>query len=82
MRPEDFRELLRAVPFQPFRVFLSNGETFAVKNPEMAILGRSVVTVYVPVSQLPLPTGIQPVVLNLVHVVKIEFLPPQNPSAN
>jgi hypothetical protein len=41
------------------------------------------VTLYVPVSKLPLPTGIQPVLVNRVHVVKIEILaPPQQPSAN
>ena len=33
-------ELVKAVPFQPFTVTLSNGRQVAVTGPEMIILGK------------------------------------------
>jgi hypothetical protein len=38
MRPEEFRNHLRKRPFVPFRVHLSNGDTYDVRHPELAIV--------------------------------------------
>ena len=35
MSPTDFRKLLHAAPFRPFRVHVSDGRTFDVRHPEM-----------------------------------------------
>ena len=39
---EEFRKLLRAVPFMPFVIFTRDGEIQPVKNIERLILGRNV----------------------------------------
>jgi hypothetical protein len=41
MTLQDFDKLLKARPFQPFRVHLSSGETHEVRHPEMAFLMRT-----------------------------------------
>lgn len=48
MRPEDLLELLRAMPFEPFRIHLSDGASFEIRHPDMAIVQRSRVTMAVP----------------------------------
>ena len=40
MEPSPLREWVRAVPFVPFTVTLSNGRHINVISPEMIILGR------------------------------------------
>jgi len=41
MRPEDVREFLRRRPFRPFRLTLTDGRTYDVMHPELAIVDRS-----------------------------------------
>ncbi len=36
MNAEAIRQLLKAQPFEPFRIYLSNGDSFDVKHPEQA----------------------------------------------
>lgn len=37
MNPESIRQLLRAQPFEPFEIRMSNGGTYAVRHPESVI---------------------------------------------
>ena len=48
MRPDDVLQLLRAKPFQPFRISLSDGQQYDVRHPEIAIVSRSTVLVGIP----------------------------------
>jgi hypothetical protein len=41
MNTETMLSLLRRQPFQPFEVRMSNGDSFAVKHPEMVFLLKS-----------------------------------------
>jgi len=41
MNPKEIEELLRREPFLPFRLFLSNGETFDITRPLSVAMGRS-----------------------------------------
>ena len=41
MTVQDFRDLLKAQPFQPFRIVMSSGESYEVRHPEMAFLSRT-----------------------------------------
>ena len=41
MTVQTFRDLLHAVPFQPFRLVMSSGQTYDVRHPEMAMLTRT-----------------------------------------
>ncbi len=45
MRPEDVREFLRRRPFRPFRLTLTDGRTYDVMHPDLAMVGRSWVQV-------------------------------------
>jgi hypothetical protein len=71
MRPEDLLEFLRRRPFEPFRIFATDGRTFDVNHPDQAIVLRS---------RVVLASGGDSVVpdhlehLALVHVVRIEEL--------
>jgi len=48
MRPEDMREHVTKQPFEPFRIFMSDGATFDIAHPELCIIGRSAVHVVIP----------------------------------
>ncbi len=48
MRPQDILKYLQRTPFQPFRLCLSDGRSFEVRHPEMAMVGRSAVIIGLP----------------------------------
>ena len=41
MTTENFRHLLNARPFKPFRVIMSSGESYEFRHPEVALLLRN-----------------------------------------
>jgi hypothetical protein len=44
MSQQDLRSVTRRHPFQPFRLFVSDGSAYEIRHPEMLMLGlRSVV---------------------------------------
>jgi hypothetical protein len=45
MNAEELYEMLRQRPFQPIRLHISNGKTYDIRHPEMAIVARSFVTI-------------------------------------
>lgn len=67
MRREDIRDLTRAEPFVPFRIFLTNGDRFDVRHPEMivATLGAALI---------PDDAGEGDDIISLVHIVKVKKL--------
>jgi hypothetical protein len=71
MGPQDLFDLLRKRPFEPFRIYATDGQTYDVRHPDQALVLRSRVI-------LPLPTeGDVPERsehLALVHVVRLEEL--------
>jgi hypothetical protein len=74
MRPDDLLELLRAAPFEPFRIHLSDGVAFEIRHPDMAIVQRSKVTVAVPGSEGPDGPAERTVNCALVHITRTELL--------
>jgi len=70
MTPETIREHLRRQPFQPFRVFLSDGSEHDVRHPEMALLTRREVIIAVPQHSGQLPE--RTVICDLLYVTRIE----------
>lgn len=50
MNSEFIRSLLKRQPFEPFRVFMSHGDTYVVKHPENAFLAGSRLIIYYPES--------------------------------
>ena len=74
MRPDDLLELLRAAPFEPFRIHLSDGAVFEIRHPDMAIVQRSKVTVAVPGPDGPDGPAERTVNCSLVHITRTELL--------
>jgi len=74
MRPDDLLELLRAAPFEAFRIHLSDGAVFEIRHPDMAIVQRSKVTVAVPGPKGPDGPAERTVNCALVHITRTELL--------
>lgn len=74
MRPEDILELLRATPFEPFRIYLSDGAEYEVRHPDMAIAQRSKVIVAVPGPEGPDGPAERTVNCSLMHITRTELL--------
>ena len=74
MRPDDIRRLLRTQPFQPFRIHLSDGKAFEVRHKELAMVGRSTVTICIPASDEDLPIFDHLVHCALIHITRTELI--------
>ena len=72
MRPEDILQLLRRRPFEPFRLHLSDGSSFEIGHPELAIVERSKVIVGVPGPEGPDGPVERTVFCALIHITRIE----------
>ena len=70
MRAEKIREYLRAEPFQPFRVFLSDGSSYDVPHPELALISE--MHFFVAVDVYPSGLARRTVMCDPLHVVRIE----------
>ena len=82
MRPEDIIELLRARPFRPFRVRLSDGQQFEVRHPELAMVGRSQIIIGTPDAQGPEGTFERTVNCALLHVTTTEVIDGAAPAGS
>lgn len=71
MRPEDVREHVVKQPFEPFRIFMSDGAIFDVKHPDLCIIGRSALQVVIPDRKNPWMYD-RLAHCALIHVTRIE----------
>jgi hypothetical protein len=74
MRPDDVLQKLRARPFRPFRISLSDGQQYEVRRPEIAIVSRSTVLVGIPGPRGPDGPVQKVVTCALVHITRLEAL--------
>src|SRR5687768_10982415 len=85
MRLEDIRSLTRAVPFRPFRVFLSTGETFDIRHPDMIMASLGAAHIATPPPGGTADQADRATIVSLIHIQKIEYLPgpaPAQPGTN
>jgi hypothetical protein len=75
MPPNDFIDLLRQKPFEPFRVHLNSGEVFEVRHSENAAVRLSVVWLYTPAKDYPIPLAESKVVVTLRNIAFVDVLP-------
>ncbi len=73
MSPEDLRDLLRAQPFRPFRLYLTDGSSYDIWHPDDAITSRRILAVGIggDPSQGVFDRIAQ---LSILHIVRIEPL--------
>lgn len=50
MTPKEVMTHVAAEPFRPFRIHTASGRTFEVKHPEVVQVGRTTLTLSVPLS--------------------------------
>jgi hypothetical protein len=74
MRPDEFRLYLDARPFRPFRVTLTDGRTYDVMHPELALVGRTVVTIGLADTSPQQRIADRMVMVSLLHVMQVEPL--------
>ena len=51
--PQQLTSYFRAEPFRPFRIHMASGQTFDIRHPEMAQLGRNFLMLFTFVSESP-----------------------------
>ena len=67
MSPTDFKELLHALPFVPFRLHVSDGRTFDVHHAEFVTYSKNTLYLHL---EIDASTGEfrEPVTVGLLHV--------------
>ena len=70
MRQQEVRDALRKEPFQPFRIYLSNGHSYDVRDPEFATLTRGSIFVGLPSGKDEVADRV--IECDLLHVVALE----------
>jgi len=66
------RDLLRATPFSPFKVVMSNGEAYEIKHPEMAWLTTTNLLVGIDSTEEGVPSRFK--ICALLHIASAEPL--------
>ena len=51
MTPREVMGHVFAEPFRPFRIRMASGQTYEVRHPEMASVGRTYMTIFTPLSE-------------------------------
>ena len=72
MTVQDFRDLLKHQPFEPFRLVMSSGLAYDVRHPEMAFLSRTSIYVGVDEADDGIPADFR--MCSLLHVTAVEPL--------
>jgi hypothetical protein len=70
MRPDEIRVHLKAAPFVPFRVFLSDGSCYDVPHPDFAFVSMHHLIIARDVNANGVPR--RTVTCNPIHVTRIE----------
>jgi len=71
MRPNDIRQFLDRRPFQPFRITLTDGRSYEVRHPELAMVGRSIVAIGVPAPDESQPVFDRLITVSLIHIMQM-----------
>jgi hypothetical protein len=81
MRPDDLLQRLRQLPFRPLRLLLTTGVVHEIRYAELAMVGRSTLTLEFPGAEFPVPVATRVLVIALVHLVQIEMIEPMAPRS-
>lgn len=70
MRPEDIRAHLHTLPFQPIRIYISDGSSYEVRHPDFLLVARRQVIIAQGNGAGQLPDRL--VYRDPVHITRIE----------
>ena len=80
MHPIEIRSAMRQVPFEPFRLHLTDGTKFEVPHPDFLTISKLAIHVAVdPVGKDEIPSRI--VRISPLHITHIEPLESHEPAA-
>jgi hypothetical protein len=68
-----FLALLRKRPFQPFRVYVSDGASYDVTHPEAAQVFGAVLLALLPVSTILGPAVERRLMVSFIHITRVEI---------
>jgi hypothetical protein len=82
MRPEQVTAALRVRPFQPFRIYVTDGRSYDIRHPDMVMVSRHYLII-----GLPNPSGHEDyyettATVSLLHVTGTEPIVPPAPAAS
>ena len=75
-RPQDLVEELRKRPFEPFRIHTTDGASYDIRHPEWVMVSPTRVVIFVPLTGQPHPIFDRSDSVALIHVTRLEPLPP------
>jgi hypothetical protein len=81
MTPREVLGHIAAEPFRPFRIHTASGRDFEVRHPEVVQVGRSTLTIFAPLVDLPDAEGTW-IKLSLMLIESIEPMEVQSRTAN
>lgn len=70
MRPDEIRAPLRKQPFEPIRVYISDGASHDVRHPEVMLVSRSEVVIGLQRRSDAIPD--RNVYIDPIHITRIE----------
>jgi hypothetical protein len=73
---EDLLRALRQRPFQPFRVYITDGAIYEVRHPDLCMAGTRSVLIGIPGATYIEPVYDRFVNIDLLHITRLEPLPP------
>jgi hypothetical protein len=79
MSHDEMRALLKAEPFQPFRVFVRDGRRYDVTHPRMNLLAPSFIKIGIGAPDLRPPIVDHTEYVALKEIERVEMLPPAEP---
>ena len=83
MQTPDILEFVRREPFKPFRITLTDGRTYEIHHPELAMVGVSTVVIGVPAPNYADPVFQRAITIDLAHIMEAEALPTSiSPKSN
>jgi hypothetical protein len=72
MRPVEIRSHLRRQPFRPIRIYISDGSSYDIRHPELALVTRTEVIIALDAGDDEIPE--RSVYCDPIHVTRIEPL--------
>ena len=80
MRAEDIVGLIKAQPFAPFRVHLTDGRTYDIDHPELVRVSRTYLEIGIPSRREGIMDRFE--LCSLLHIVRIDYLERESTQPN
>ena len=72
MSPEDILIFVNRRPFEPFRLFVTDGSVYEIRHPEMVMMGKRSLAVGLAQTNAQPPLYDRLAIVALLHVTRVE----------